>query len=589
MQPARKKPSDEVASVLKASRGVFISAGIFSGIINILMLTGSIFMLQIYDRVITSGSIPTLVALSLITLVLYAYYGLLEFIRSRLMVRIGRRVEEQLRSRVFDAVVVHALRRTPNIGTSPMSDLNTIRQFLSGQGPFAFLDMPWVPVYILVISLVHWQLGVAALVSALVVFVIAFWTDHATRGPVVEANFTGVRSSLMLDEARRNTEALHTLGMRGAIRDRWTEMQRQTMDYQTVAADVGGSLGSLSRVFRFIVQSGILALGAYLVILHEITPGAMIACSIIAGRALAPVDQAVASWQQFLAFRKANERLSIVLETVPVLPEKLKLPAPVGKLEADGLMVKAPGGEKMLLQGISFGVGPGQGLGIIGPTGAGKSTLARALVGAMPLAAGRVRLDGATFDQRDADEYGRLIGYLPQDVQLFEGTAAENISRFDPGAKDEDIVAAAKLAKVHDLIVRLPGGYNSQLGEQGARLSAGQRQRFALARALYGNPVALILDEPNSNLDVEGEMALDNAIKVSLSRGAAVVVIAHRPSALASLQRIMILNEGKMVAFGPRDEIMKKISQPRPGPGAPNAPQSQAITVQPRPLQDKVN
>jgi ABC-type protease/lipase transport system fused ATPase/permease subunit len=315
----------------------------------------------------------------------------------------------------------------------------------------------------------------------------------------------------------------------------------------------------------------------------------MIACSIIAGRALAPVDQAVASWQQFLAFRKANERLSIVLETVPVLPEKLKLPAPVGKLEAEGLMVKAPGGEKMLLQGISFGVGPGQGLGIIGPTGAGKSTLARALVGAMPLAAGRVRLDGATFDQRDADEYGRLIGYLPQDVQLFEGTAAENISRFDPGAKDEDIVAAAKLAKVHDLIVRLPGGYNSQLGEQGARLSAGQRQRFALARALYGNPVALILDEPNSNLDVEGEMALDNAIKVSLSRGAAVVVIAHRPSALASLQRIMILNEGKMVAFGPRDEIMKKISQPRTGPGAPNAPQSQAITVQPRPLQDKVN
>lgn len=589
MQIPTFKPVDEVSRVLKANRGIFLATGVFSGIVNILMLTGSIFMLQIYDRVLSSGSIPTLVALSMIAFILYAYYGLLDFIRSRLMVRIGRRVEETLRERVFDAIAVHAIRRTPNIGTSPMSDLTNVRQFLSGQGPFGFLDMPWVPVYILVVWLVHWKLGVASAIAAVIVFLLALWTDRATRKPIAEANITGIRSSLMLDEARRNTEALHTLGMRKTMRDRWIDVQGQTMDQQTTAADVGGGIGSVSRVFRLAVQSAILAIGAYLVIQQEITAGAMVACSIIAGRALAPVDQAVASWQQFLMFRKASERLSKILESVPVHGKKMQLPPPQGKLEAEGLVVKAPGGDKVLLQGISFTVTPGQGLGIIGPTGAGKSTLARALVGAIPLAGGRVRLDGATFDQRDIDENGRSLGYLPQEVQLFDGTASENISRFDPEAKAEDIVTAAKLAKIHDFIMRLPNGYNTPLGEQGARLSAGQRQRLALARALYGNPAILILDEPNSNLDVEGEMALDNAIKLSLERGAAVIVIAHRPSALASLHRIMILNNGQVMAFGPRDEIMKKLSQPRPPAGAPIAVAPQPLAQQIRVTQDKVN
>jgi PrtD family type I secretion system ABC transporter len=564
MQNSREA-QNEIGKLLKANRSVLLSTWLFSGILNVLTLTGSIFMLQVYDRVLTSGSIPTLVALSLIVAVLYAYYGFLDYVRSRIMVRIGRRVEEALRSRLYDVTAQHALRKTPLISGGPISDLTLIRQYISGPGPFAFLDMPWVPVYLVVIALVHWQLGVAAAAAALITFGLAYWTERATRGPVTEANMALVKSTLMTDEARRNAEALHTLGMRGVMRDRWIKVHSEAMDQQTLANDVGGSLGSLSRVFRLMVQSGMLAIGAYLAVQHEITPGMMIAVSIIAGRALAPIEQAVATWQHFLASRKAVERLNRILASVPDQQERMALPRPRGKLEVEGLAVKSPGGEKVLLQNISFSVEPGQGVGVIGPTGAGKSTLARALVGAAQIAAGKVRLDGATFDQRDMDENGRLLGYLPQDVQLFDGTAAENIARFDPEAKADDIVAAAKLANVHELVMRLPQGYETPLGESGARLSAGQRQRFALARALYGNPVLLVMDEPNSNLDAEGEAALNNAIKVTLARGASVIVIAHRPSALASIQRILVLNDGKAVAFGPREEIMRKIMARPPG------------------------
>jgi PrtD family type I secretion system ABC transporter len=569
----QRQPKNEVAKVLTASKSVFLSTGLFSGILNVLTLTGSIFMLQVYDRVLTSGSIPTLIGLCIITLLLYSYYGFLDYIRSRIMVRIGRRFEESLRGRLYDVMAFHALRKTPDIGGGPVSDLTLIRQYISGPGPFAFLDMPWVPLYLLVITLVHWQLGVTALVATIVTFAMAYWTERATRAPVSDAGVASIRSTLMTDEARRNAEALHTLGMRGPMRRRWEKIHGEAMDHQTLANDVGGSLGSASRVFRMLVQSGMLAMGAYLAVQHEITPGMMIACSIIVGRALAPVEQAVATWQQFLGARKAMDRVNRILASVPEQTERMKLPPPRGLLEVENLAVKAPTGDKMLLQGISFKVEPGQGLGIIGPTGAGKSTLARALVGAMPLAGGKVRLDGATFDQRDIDENGRYIGYLPQDVQMFDGTAAENIARFDPDAKAEDVVAAAKLGNVHELIMRLPQGYDTPLGEGGARLSAGQRQRFALARALYGNPVLFIMDEPNSNLDAEGEAALDNAIRVSLARGASVLVIAHRPSALASIQRIMVLTDGRAVALGPRDEVMRKIMQRPAGTNVQQLPQ----------------
>jgi PrtD family type I secretion system ABC transporter len=579
--PAQKHSRGEIAAVLLASRAAFASTALFSCLVNILMLTGPLFMLQVYDRVLTSGSVPTLVALTGIVIALYAYYGFLEYLRARILVRIGRRVEEKLRDRVFDSMAEHALRRTQGIGGQPINDLATIRQFLSGQGPFAFLDMPWVPIYLLVIFLMHWVLGVAAVIAAIVIFILAVWSEKATRGPLAEANAAMVKSSIMTDESRRNSEALHSLGMRGAIRKKWSEVQQQALDHQTVANDVGGSLSAASRVLRLMVQSGILALGAYLALQHEISAGAMIAASIIMGRALAPVEQAVGSWQQFLGFRKAIERLGSILASVPALANRMKLPAPTGKLEVENLIVQMPGTEKPVLHGITFTVEPGKGIGVIGPTGAGKSTLARALVGVMPITRGTVRLDGATHDQRDIDEAGKLIGYLPQDIQLFDGTAAQNIARFDVNADPAKIVQAAQLANVHDLIMRLPKGYDTPLGENGARLSAGQRQRVALARCLFGDPVLFVLDEPNSNLDAEGEAALDRAIRVSMERGASVVVIAHRPSALASIQQILVLSEGRTVALGPRDEILKKVlNRPTAGDAKVTAPPAKPTLIQ---------
>jgi PrtD family type I secretion system ABC transporter len=551
--------ADELRAVTRASRGTFITTGIFSSLVNILMLTGPMFMMQIYDRVLTSGSVPTLIALIIIVMALYTYYGFLEYLRSRLLVRVGRRVEETLRNRVFDVVTTHALRRTPGIGSQPVNDLATIRQYLSGPGPFAFLDMPWVPVYLGVITMMHWLLGLASAVAALAIFALAVMSERTTREPLTEATKATVKASMMTEEGRRNAEALYALGMLGALRSRWQQIQQQALDYQTVANDAGGGLGAISRVFRLMIQSGILALGAYLAIQHEISSGSMIAASIIMSRALAPVEQAVANWQQFLAFRKARERLSNMLRSVPPLAKRMALPAPQGRLDIDNLIIQMPGVEKPLLAGVSFNVLPGEGVGVIGPTGAGKSTLARALVGILQPTRGTVRLDGATLDQRDPDELGRLVGYLPQDVQLFDGTVMQNISRFDPEAEPNKVVEAAKLANVHDLIMRLPDGYNTPLGENGARLSAGQRQRMALARAMYKDPVLFVLDEPNSNLDAEGEAALDHAIRHALGRNAAVVVIAHRPSALAAIGKMVVLSDGRVAALGPRDEVLRKV------------------------------
>jgi PrtD family type I secretion system ABC transporter len=558
---------DELKAVNRASRGAFISTGIFSSLVNILMLTGPLFMLQIYDRVLTSGSVPTLIALMTIVLALYLYYGVLEYVRARLLVRIGRRVEEQMRSRVFDAVTAHALRRTPGVGSQPVNDLATIRQYLSGQGPFAFLDMPWVPVYLLVIFLMHWILGVASAIAAAVIFVLAVVSERMTRTPLAEATRATIKATLMNEEGRRNAEALHALGMLGVIRERWAKVHQTALDFQTKANDAGGGLGAISRVIRLLVQSGILGLGAYLAIQQEISAGAMIAASIIMSRALAPVEQAVANWQQFLAFRKAYERLGQVLKSVPPRARRMELPRPRGRLEIENVIVQFPGIERPLLQGVSFSVDPGEGIGVIGPTGAGKSTLARALVGVIVPTRGNVRLDGATLDQFDPDTLGRMIGYLPQDVQLFDGTVMQNIARFDAEALADKVVEAAKLANVHDMVMRLPEGYNTPLGENGSRLSAGQRQRIALARALYGDPALFVLDEPNSNLDSEGEAALDHAIRNGLGRGAAVVVIAHRPSALAAIGKLLVLSDGKPAALGPRDEVLRKVMVRPTGPG----------------------
>jgi PrtD family type I secretion system ABC transporter len=556
-----QKPTQELwQAIVSNNRGVIFSTFFFSFIVNVLMLTGSLFMLQVYDRVIPSGSIPTLVALSIIVLVLYAYFGVLDYIRSRIFVRVGRKIEEGLRSRVFDVMSHLSLNKQNQVGSQPVSDLSAIRQYIGGQGPIAFFDMPYVPFYLVVVFLLHWVLGVVATACAVIIFVLALLTERSTRGPAAAAHTATNKAAMMTEETRRNSEALYSLGMKSAMRNRWIKLQGEALDFQTKANDASAGYGSISRVFRMIVQSAMLAVGAYLAVKHEISGGSIVASSIIMGRALAPIEQAVGNWQQFLGARKAYERLAKLLNAVPAIAERMKLPAPKGFVEVENAVILLPNSDKPVLQGIAFKVQPGRGLGIIGPTGAGKSTLARALVGLVPLARGAIRLDGATPDQRDSDEHGKMIGYLPQDVQIFDGTVAQNISRFSEDPDPLKIVEAAQLANIHDFIMRLPQGYDTQLSEGGSRLSAGQRQRVALARALFGDPVLLVMDEPNSNLDADGEVALDRAIRASLARKASVIVVAHRPSALHAMDDLLVLANGQMAALGTRDEIMKKVS-----------------------------
>jgi PrtD family type I secretion system ABC transporter len=576
MQQRRDIKPNTALIAFKGCRAGFISAAIFSGIINILMLTGPLFMLQIYDRVLASGSVPTLAALSLVVLLLYMFYAFLDVIRSRVLIRLGRRVEEQLREPVFDAVADHALRKSRGVGAQPLTDLQTLRSFATGQGALAFFDLPWVPIYLGVIFLMHWWLGVASAVAAATIFVLALASELRTRRPTIEAVEATVKAASISDEVRRHAEAMHALGMRPAIRQRWSAIQQQALDHNTHASDTGGTLGGLSRMFRLVIQSGILALGALLALQGEITPGAMIAASIIMSRALAPVEQAVANWQQFLSARRAFGRLGAVMADASADTVKMKLPKPSGNLAVENLIVAVPGTEKPLLQGITFNVEAGRALGIIGPTGAGKSTLARVIVGILKPTRGTVRLDGSSLDQFDPDLLGGFIGYVPQESQIFDGTVAENISRFSEVANFTKIIEAARLANIHDLVQKLPDGYNTRLGESGARLSAGQRQRVALARALYGNPVMLVLDEPNANLDAEGEAALDRAIRHTLQRNASVIVIAHRPNAIAAVDHIIVLNDGRIAGSGPRDEIIRKVVR---APGAQIHPLQQVQLV----------
>ncbi len=568
-------PNELRGELISGNRTVFFAVFVFSLVINALALTGSLFMLQVYDRVIPSGSIPTLLALCLIVAVLYAYFGVMDYVRSRIFVRLGRKLEEALRVRVFDVMAFVTLRNVNGangLGSQPVQDLTTVRQFISGQGPLAWFDMPFVPLYIAVLFLLHWVLGVVSVVAAVVILILALLTERAQRKPQAQATETSMRAQLLTEEARRNVEAMHSLGMKAAWRRRWEKVQGEALDQQTKANDAGASYAAFSRVFRLMLQSGMLAAAAWLAVKHEISSGSIVASSIILGRALAPIEQAVAGWPQFLLARKAYDRLANLLWLVPKERDRMELPAPKGILEVEKVVITLPGSDKPIVQGVGFQVKPGQGLGIIGPTGAGKSTLARALVGLIPLAQGSVRLDGATPDQRSSDDYGKAIGYLPQDVQIFAGTVAENIARFNDGVDASKVVEAAQLANIHDFVLRLPQGYDTQLGFGGARLSAGQRQRLALARALYGDPVLLVMDEPNSNLDAEGEVALDKAIRASLARGASVVVVAHRPSALVAMNDLLILADGRVAALGGRDEIMAKVGlKPPVSNGAPSA------------------
>jgi ATP-binding cassette subfamily C protein len=559
-RPGRQR--SELSDALAACRGAFVATGLMSGMINVLMLTGAIFMLEIYDRVLPSRSVPTLVGLVLLAGGLFAALGLLDMIRGRILARIGGRLDETLSARVYETIVRLPLRvGQRNDGLQPVRDLDTIRSFLSGLGPTALFDLPWLPVYLVICFLFHPYIGLAALLGAIILATVTLMTEMMTREPTREATGFAMTRAALADSSRRNAEVLTAMGMTGRIADLWSDANQKYVASQRRASDVAAGFGSLSKVLRMMLQSGVLAIGAYLVIYQQATAGIIIAGSILSARALAPVDLAIANWRAFVASRQSWHRLTELLALLPSQMAPMALRPPCKSLSLEGVSVVPPGSDKAVVQDVSLVLQSGNGLGIIGPSGSGKTSLARMLVGVWRPARGRVRLDGAALDQWSSESLGKHIGYLPQDVELIAGTVAQNISRFTASFDPKTVIAATTAAGVHDLIVGLPEGYETQVGEGGASLSAGQAQRVALARALYGDPFLVVLDEPNSNLDAEGEEALSRAILGVRNRGGIVVVVAHRPNAIASVDMLLMMNLGRVQAFGPKDEILARVLQ----------------------------
>lgn len=575
-----------VAAALRRSRGLLIGVGLFSGVINVLALTGAIYMLQVYDRVLPSRSLPTLVALSMLMFALFFANGILDLVRTRIMTRIGLRVDEELREPVFDALQKQALLGSGGgDGLQPVRDLDRIRSFLSGIGPTALFDLPWIPVYLFVIFLLHPLMGWFAVAGATLLIITTYATELLSRGPARKAARSGSDRLTLADAAERNAEVVRAMGLAPQLRRRWRDLTHLYLGDQVQAADAVGGMGVMSRVIRLLLQSGILGLGAYLVLRNEVSGGAIIAGSIVMSRALAPIETAIQHWRGFVDARQASYRLRQLFgRTGTGMSSVTELPAPRSRLTVENVSAAPPGHAKPVVTNVSFSLQAGEALGIIGPSGSGKSTLARALVGVWPLwQGGAVRLDGAALDQWRPEDLGRHIGYLPQDIQLFEGTVAANIARLDPSAPDDAIVAAAQDAGAHDMIVNLPDGYQTRIGFNGAGLSAGQRQRIALARALYGKPFLVVLDEPNSNLDSAGDAALSSAIRAIRDRQGIAVVIAHRPAALANIDRVLAMAGGHVQALGPKEEVLRKVltSVPESAAAASTAAVSQLRRAKP--------
>ncbi|WP_449382035.1 type I secretion system permease/ATPase [Bradyrhizobium sp. UFLA05-112] len=554
------EPRSEMSAFLRSCRRVFWALAAFSGMSNLLMLTGSFFMLQVYDRVLPGRSIPTLIALMALATVLYLFQGGLDLVRSRISARVGRYLDEKLSIRIFDALVRLPLKtRADGDGLQPLRDLDQVRGFLSGGGPTALFDLPWMPIYLGVCFVFHFWIGITALIGALVLVGITMLTETRTRGPAKASSRLAVSRSALALEGRRNAEVLQAMGMRQQAALRWRDVNARYLAAHERASDVASGLGGASKVFRAILQSLVLAVGAVLVINQESTAGIIIAGSILTARALAPVEMAIANWKGFVAARQSGQRLDQLLQLLPTEEERLALPAPVETLTVEHLYVGAPNAERPTLGDVSFQLRSGQAVGIIGPSGSGKSTLARALVGVWPSVRGRIRLDKASLEHWSSDALGKHIGYLPQDVELFDGSIAMNIARFDPQATAAAVLEASHAAGAHDLILSFPDGYSTKIGEGGTALSAGQRQRIGLARAFYGKPFLVVLDEPSSNLDSEGEEALTEAILNVRRRGGIVVVVAHRPKALEGVDHVLCLGDGRVQSLGKKEEVLRRV------------------------------
>lgn len=556
------------STALRLSRRVLLAAAIFSFVLNMLMLAGPLFMLQIYDRVLTSRSIPTLVALSVLVLGLYVISGLLDLVRSRVLLRLALDIEKDLAPRVFDAAG-RARLESGAAGTSYLRDVEALRQFVSGPGPAAIFDMPWTPIYIGLLFLMHWVLGVVATGGLAAILILALLTELLTRRRAEEALAVSQDSAGFAETCERNAEAIAALGMQGTMRGRWLRMNRRAVLSQTRLADRASALGSLSKTLRLSLQSGLLAVGAWLAIGGEVSAGAIVASSILMGRALAPIDLAIANWRGFLRARQARRALKALVAGAEMRSApRTQLPAPRGELTVQNLRLAPPGVKILVIQNVSFSVSPGTILAIAGPSASGKSSLARGLVGAWKPVTGTIRLDGAELGHWDPESLGRAVGYVPQEVELFTGSVRDNICRFEENASDEDVVAAAKRARAHELILSLPDGYETEIGARGQHLSGGQRQRIALARALYGDPVLIVLDEPNSNLDTAGDAALIEVLSELRERRRTIILISHRPAAVARADFLLVLEKGQQRAFGPRDEVIRALNAQAPvGPG----------------------
>jgi ATP-binding cassette subfamily C protein len=566
-------PRQELRQALQSCRSAFVGVGLMTGMINVLYLTGSFFMLQVYDRVIPSRSMPTLVGLCILAFGLYVFQAALEILRTRILSRIGACLDASLGRRVFQALVRLPLRsHQGGDGVAPLRDLDQVRGFLSGLGPTALFDLPWIPLYLGLCFLFHPLIGWTATVGALLIVTMTFLTDCFTKQPSKAAIVCAMERASLAESGRRNAEVVRALGMEERMATRWCEANDRYMATQQSVADIAGGFGGVSKVLRMVLQSGVLAVGAFLVVHGDATGGIMIASSILVTRALAPAELAIAHWKGFIAARQGWARLGELLSAFPQTAEPMPLEKPRKSLSVEAITGSPPNMPRPTVSDVSFALKAGQGLGIVGPSASGKSSLARLVAGVWHPQRGKVRLDGAAIEQWSPDQLGRSLGYLPQDVELFAGTIAQNIARFEPGAAPDDIVAAAKAAGVHELVLGMPEGYETDIGEGGVALSAGQRQRIALARALYGEPFLVILDEPNSNLDAEGDEALTQAILGVRARGGIVIVVAHRPSALTGVDHILMMLGGRVQQFGPKEQILAKLQpgggQPRPAAAA---------------------
>jgi ATP-binding cassette subfamily C protein len=548
-------------------RGIVLFLFLISGIINVLALTGSLYMMQIYDRALTSGSIPTLVVLSTLAIGLYLFQGCFDVIRSQVLVRVGSRLDKKL------APLAHRVAiDMPRFGFSTSEalergrDVDTVRGFLGSQGPAALFDLPWMPIYLAFVYFLHPLLGALTFAGALVLTVLTIISEILTKRLSVSTRKAAIARGAIADSNARNAEVLKAMGFAGRAVLRFNEANTEHLELQTRANDITGTIAAFSRVLRMLLQSALLGLGAYLTIKGELSAGAIIACSVASARALAPVDLAIGNWKSFVAARMAYRRLRETVTALVSVDEPMKLPRPFQSLSLEKVTIAVPGSGQVVLSDITFDLQPGQALGVIGPSAGGKTTMVRALTGIWPVLRGSVRLDGADLSQWREEDIGDHIGYLPQEISLMDATIEENISRFEPTPDYQKVIDAAKAAGVHDMIVKLPEGYRTQLGSQGASLSAGQRQRVALARALYGDPFVVILDEPNSNLDGEGEAALTQAIEGIRARGGITIVIAHRPSALVAVDLVAIVQNGRIVSFGNKQDVLSAGLQPQMRP-----------------------